>query len=130
MTEQVKNTEQSSENMPESLVEMENIVVRKNGRLILDSIDFKIKKGENIAIIGPNGSGKSSIIKTIIGDYRPIADTKGMTFRIMEKDRWVISDLKKLLGIVSGDLQLDYTRDISVVEVVLSGFFQQHWHLS
>jgi iron complex transport system ATP-binding protein len=27
------------------------------------------------------------------------------------------------MGIVSGDLQLDYTRDISVVEVVLSGFF-------
>ncbi|WP_094226847.1 ABC transporter ATP-binding protein [Methanolobus psychrotolerans] len=105
------------------LVEMENIVVRKNGRLILDSISFNIKKGENIAIIGPNGSGKSSIIKTIIGDYRPIANTEGMVFRIMEKDRWMISDLKKLLGIVSGDLQLEYMRDISVVEVVLSGFF-------
>lgn len=111
------------ENLPETLIEMENIVIRKNGRLILDSMDFKMKRGENIAIIGPNGSGKSSIIKTIIGDYRPIANTEGMVFRIMEKDRWIISDLKKLLGIVSGDLQLDYMRDISVVEVVLSGFF-------
>ncbi|ETA67522.1 ABC-type molybdenum transport system, ATPase component/photorepair protein PhrA [Methanolobus tindarius DSM 2278] len=123
MTEQQKTTEKSSETIPESLVEMKNIVVRKNDRLILDSLCFNIKKGENIALIGPNGSGKSSIIKTIIGDYRPIADTKGMVFRIMEKDRWVISDLKNLMGIVSGDLQLDYTRDISVVEVVLSGFF-------
>ena len=102
---------------------MENIIIRKNGRNILDSINFSMKKGENIAIIGPNGSGKSTIIKTITGDYRPIAGTQGVVFRIMEKDRWMISDLKKLLGIVSGDLQLEYMRDITVIEVVLSGFF-------
>jgi iron complex transport system ATP-binding protein len=114
---------ENEEFTPDSLIEMENIVVRKNGRIILDSIDFNMKNGENIAIIGPNGSGKSSIIKTITGDYRPIADTPGMTFRIMEKNRWYISDLKKLMGIVSGELQLEYMREITVSDVVLSGFF-------
>ncbi len=111
------------ESIPETLIEMESIIVRKGGRTILDSIDFSMKTGENIAIIGPNGSGKSSIIKTITGDYRPIAGTERMVFRIMEKEHWIISDLKKLLGIVSGDLQLEYTRDVTVTDVVLSGFF-------
>ncbi|SFM40969.1 ABC transporter ATP-binding protein [Methanolobus profundi] len=118
-----KNKENTEDGKAGLLVEMENIVVRKNDRTILDSIDFKIRNGENIAIIGPNGSGKSSIIKTITGDYRPIADTPNMVFRLMEKDRWVVSDLKKLMGIVSGELQLEYMRDITVTDVVLSGFF-------
>ena len=115
-----KNTE---ENISAPLIEMKNLIIRKKDKIILDSISFNIKEGENITIIGPNGSGKSSIIKTIIGDYRPIAGTEGMTFRVLGKNRWNLSDLKKLLGIVSGDLQFEYTRDITVSDVVLSGFF-------
>jgi iron complex transport system ATP-binding protein len=41
----------------------------------------------------------------------------------MGKERWDIFDLQDLLGIVSGDLQHEYTRDISGYEAVLSGFF-------
>ncbi|MCQ6963202.1 molybdenum ABC transporter ATP-binding protein [Methanolobus chelungpuianus] len=105
------------------LLEMRNVTVSRNDRKILDSVGMYIRQGENIAIIGPNGSGKSSIIKVITGDYRPRADSSGMVFRIMGKESWNIFDLRGLLGIVSGDLQLDYMRDISGMEVVLSGFF-------
>ncbi len=118
-----KDMTEKTEMFPDSLVEMKNLIVRKNDKIILDSISFNIEKGENIAIIGPNGSGKSSIIKTIIGDYRPIAETEGMVFKVLGKNRWNLCDLKKLLGIVSGDLQLEYMRDITVTDVVLSGFF-------
>jgi ABC-type molybdenum transport system, ATPase component/photorepair protein PhrA len=117
------NDKEQNEIVPNFLIQMEKIIVRKKDKIILDSISFNIRRGENIAIIGPNGSGKSSIIKTIIGDYRPIAGTEGMVFKVLGKDRWNLSDLKKLLGIVSGDLQFEYTRDITVTDVVLSGFF-------
>ncbi|MDW7731149.1 MAG: ABC transporter ATP-binding protein [Methanolobus sp.] len=105
------------------LIEMRNVTVSRNDRKILDSIDLQINKGENIAIIGPNGSGKSSLIKVITGDYRPRADSMDMVLRVMGKDTWNLFNLRSLLGIVSGDLQLDYNRDISGFEVVLSGFF-------
>ncbi|WP_292463318.1 ATP-binding cassette domain-containing protein [Methanolobus sp.] len=105
------------------LIEMRNVTVSRNDRKILDSISLKICKGENIAIIGPNGSGKSSLVKVITGDYRPRADNRNMVFRIRGKETWNLFDLRSLLGIVSGDLQLDYNRDISGFEVVLSGFF-------
>jgi iron complex transport system ATP-binding protein len=105
------------------LIEMRNVTVSRNDRKILDSVSLQICKGENIAIIGPNGSGKSSLIKVITGDYRPRADSKDMFFRIMRKETWNIFDLRNLLGIVSGELQSDYMRDISGFEVVLSGFF-------
>lgn len=35
----------------------------------LNNISFKIKKGENIAIIGENGAGKTTIIKLLCGLY-------------------------------------------------------------
>ncbi|MBN2109730.1 MAG: ATP-binding cassette domain-containing protein [Methanosarcinaceae archaeon] len=105
------------------LIEMRNVTVSRNDRNILDCVDLQVNNGENIAIIGPNGSGKSSLIKVITGDYRPRADSRDMSLRIMGKETWNLFDLRNLLGIVSGDLQLDYNRDISGFDVVLSGFF-------
>ncbi len=105
------------------LIEMRDVTVTRDGRKILDSISLQVNEGENLALIGPNGSGKSSIIKVITGEYRPRADSENLIMRVLGKDSWNIFDLRNLLGIVSGDLQLDYMRDISGFEVVLSGFF-------
>ncbi|MHA8051762.1 ABC transporter ATP-binding protein [Aquirufa sp. ROCK-SH2] len=38
---------------------------------VLKNIDFKIKKGETIAIVGANGSGKSTLVKLLAGLYIP-----------------------------------------------------------
>ena len=39
--------------------------------VILDKLDFEIKKGETVGIIGTNGSGKSTILKIITGVLNP-----------------------------------------------------------
>lgn len=105
------------------LIDFRNITVTRGGKKILDSVSLQIGVGENVAIIGPNGSGKSSLIKTITREYRPLVNSPGVACRIMGKERWDIFDLQDLLGIVSGDLQHEYTRDICGYEAVLSGFF-------
>jgi iron complex transport system ATP-binding protein len=105
------------------LIEMRDVTVTRDGRRILDSISLQVNDGENLALIGPNGSGKSSIIKVITGEYRPRADSENLIMRVLGKDSWNVFDLRDLLGIVSGDLQSDYVRDIKGAEVVLSGFF-------
>jgi len=38
--------------------------------LVLDKINFSIKKGEVIGIIGSNGSGKTTLLRTIAGVYK------------------------------------------------------------
>jgi iron complex transport system ATP-binding protein len=73
--------------------------------------------------MGPNGSGKSSLIKTITKEYYPLAAVDDLVLRIMGKNIWHVSELRKLLGIVSGDLQQTCCRQIKVLDVVLSGFF-------
>ncbi len=98
-------------------------VVRGSQRKILNGISLRIHEGENVAILGPNGAGKSSLIKVITREYYPAAGRKEPSFRIMGQDRWDVSDLRRLLGIVSNDLQTTFDRDITGVDVVLSGFF-------
>ena len=47
----------------------ENVSIKLNDNTILQDLNFKIKKNENIAIIGDNGSGKTIISKTMLGFY-------------------------------------------------------------
>jgi len=40
---------------------------RKNGRLILDGINFSTTEGEIMAILGPNGAGKTTLLRCMMG---------------------------------------------------------------
>ena len=106
-----------------TLLEFKNVTVVRGRKKILDSLSLTIRAGENVAILGPNGAGKSSFIKTITREYYPLPQKKNYSFKIWGKDRWDIFDLRFLLGIVSSDLQNDFAREMSGMEVVLSGFF-------
>jgi iron complex transport system ATP-binding protein len=106
------------------IIEFNNITVLKGeDQKVLDSISLKIYGGENVALLGPNGAGKSSLIKIITREYYPIPQDKGSSFKVWGKDSWDVFDLRSLLGIVSNDLQYACTRDITGMEMVLSGFF-------
>jgi len=106
------------------LLEFKNITVLKdNHNKVLDSISLKIYEGENVAILGPNGAGKSSLIKLITREYYPLSESGECSFRIWGQDRWDVFNLRFLLGIVSNDLQYACARDITGMEMVLSGFF-------
>ena len=41
----------------------------KNGRAILNGLDFKIYEGEFISIIGPNGTGKTTLLNIMLGYF-------------------------------------------------------------
>jgi len=43
------------------------------GRLVLQSIDMEILKGEFVSVIGPSGCGKSTVLKLISGLTPPSA---------------------------------------------------------
>jgi iron complex transport system ATP-binding protein len=105
-----------------SLLEFTNVSVARGLKTVLHNINFKIAPGEHVAILGPNGSGKSTLIKTITRECYPlIAD--GSSLRILGRDRWNVFELRSLLGIVSNDLTVTCSREISVEEAILSGFF-------
>ena len=49
----------------EKIIEARDLSFEINGKLILDSIDMFIKKGEFVSIIGPNGAGKTTLVKCL-----------------------------------------------------------------
>src|SRR5258707_14547815 len=42
-------------------------------RVLLDNTSFDVARGKVLVILGGSGSGKSSLMKNIIGLYRPMA---------------------------------------------------------
>jgi iron complex transport system ATP-binding protein len=104
------------------LLELTNVSVRREQRLVLDRLTLSIEAGEHVAILGPNGCGKSTLIKTITRECYPLLDPAA-SLRILGQDSWNIFDLRTHIGVVSNDLMNSCTRDITGRELVLSGFF-------
>ena len=89
---------------------------------ILDLPALTIPAGEHAAILGPNGSGKSTLVKLVTRQLYPL---HGSDVRIFGQDSWNVFDLRRLLGIISSSMQLDFDAEppLEVLDCVVSGFF-------
>ena len=70
----IKNKKESKEDINiESIqeIEFDNVNFSYSKNYVLKNISFKIKSGENIAIVGTSGSGKSTLISLILKFYEP-----------------------------------------------------------
>ncbi|GLQ49122.1 ABC transporter ATP-binding protein [Dyella flava] len=108
------------------LLEIHEASVMRGERLILDRLSLRLAIGQHTAILGANGSGKSTLIRLISRQLYPLARRDGApVMRVFGRDRWSVSELRGLIGIVSPAVQLDYTSDspLEVFDVVVSGFF-------
>lgn len=48
-----------------NIIEISNLIVKRNGRETLRIDSLHIPKGETLAVVGPNGSGKSTFLLTL-----------------------------------------------------------------
>src|SRR5438270_6621868 len=108
--------------MNPSLIEFTRVSVMRGETLALDDVSLRIALGEHVAILGPNGCGKSTLIKAITRECYPLAREE-TSVTILGQDRWNVFELRSLLGIISSDLMAQATRDVTGMDLVLSGFF-------
>ncbi len=55
----------------ETIIKVENMTARYGDRLVLDSLSFGVNRGEIFVILGGSGCGKSTMLKHMIGLYKP-----------------------------------------------------------
>ena len=53
------------------LVDVHDLTVKRDRRVILQAMDFSISAGEIVTIIGPNGAGKSTFLDCLVGAVKP-----------------------------------------------------------
>ncbi len=105
------------------LVDMHNVTIRKGGATLLKGVDLRICRGERVAILGPNGSGKTSLIRAMVGELRHDTSVEDSYVKIGGEELWNLFDVRRTFGLVSGELQIELRRNITVRDAVLSGFF-------
>jgi phospholipid/cholesterol/gamma-HCH transport system ATP-binding protein len=60
-------------NSSEPVISVRDVVVRYNGRRVLDGVNLDIRRGETMVLLGGSGSGKSTLLRQIIGLEQPHA---------------------------------------------------------
>jgi iron complex transport system ATP-binding protein len=106
----------------DSIVELDHVQVARGDKLVLHDLSLRIERGEHLAILGPNGCGKSTLLKTITCELYPLVRTE-TSVRIMGRDRWDLTELKRRMGVVAAELPGRQTLSITGLDAILTGFF-------
>jgi molybdate transport system ATP-binding protein len=109
--------------LPDVLIEMKDTTVQYHGLAVLNHLNWVMRQGENWAILGPNGSGKSTILKLILGDNLQGYANQVILFGRQKGTGETLWEIKKRIGAVSSELQVQYRKKMSAYDVIASGFY-------
>ncbi len=70
----------------------------------LEGISFAVDRGQTIAFVGPSGAGKTTLVKLLVGLYRP--KTGHIYYNGTPEDEAGIDRLREKIGFVTQDAQL------------------------
>jgi molybdate transport system ATP-binding protein len=107
----------------ETLLEMKDTTVRYGNLVVLDRLSWTMRGGENWAILGPNGAGKSTLAKLILGENLQAYANQIFLFGMRRGSGETIWEIKKRIGVISAELQVQYRKKMSALDVIASGFY-------
>ena len=104
------------------LIEITHATVCRGDNRVFDDFSLTLSQHESVVILGPNGAGKTTLLKLLMREIYPLWRDHPVV-RILGKERNDIWELRRQLGIISADLQENYSPEVLGRQVVLSGFF-------
>ncbi len=107
----------------DTLVELRRGRVRYGEQVVFENLDWTLRTGEHTLIEGPNGSGKSTLLGLVTGDNPQAYSNELWLFGRRRGTGESVWDIKKRIGLVSGQLHRDFRNAGSVEDVLVSGLY-------
>jgi molybdate transport system ATP-binding protein len=104
-------------------VKLVNTTIKYGETIILNKINWEVRKGERWNVSGPNGAGKSTILSLITADNPQAYANEIWLFDRRRGTGETIWEIKRKIGFVSPELHLYFDSGVSCFEVVASGLF-------
>src|SRR5690606_657028 len=95
-------------------VEVKDLTVGYDDRIVLRGINWTVPCGTSAAIIGPNGGGKSTLLRTLVGRLRPAQGTVRIFGRPPQEAR-------PLMAYLPQNEEIDWRFPIRAIDVVMQG---------
>ena len=91
--------------------------------VILESIDWRVERGEHWAILGANGSGKTSLLRALTGYLPPTAGNIHVLGETYGRFDW--RELRTRIGLVSSSVHQMMDDNETALKAVVSGRYAQ-----
>ena len=85
-------------------VESISIVAPGDQKLIVQDVTFALSAGNGLGIIGPSASGKSSLVRALVGVWRPVRGHVRLDGAAL--DQWSSDELGRHIGYLPQDVEL------------------------
>ncbi len=105
----------------DELIRFDNVSVRYDDRIILNTIFWTVNKGEFWQLKGPNGSGKTTILSMINGDNPKAYGQAIYLFGKRKGSGESIWQIKKMIGYFSPSMMDLFKRRNTALQMVVSG---------
>ena len=90
-------------------VQVNGLVVRRGGRVVLEVESLELRRGEILALVGPNGAGKSTLITALALLERPVAGTITLDGTPVDWRRGLLAARRRLSIVFQEALLFDTT---------------------
>ncbi len=106
----------------EILFNLKNVNVQFGDTMVLKNLNWTVRKGEHWAVMGENGAGKSTLLGMLTADHPQIYNNDITLLGERPGHGLNIWDHKAKLGFFSPELALQYREDLSLLDVLCTGF--------
>jgi len=106
----------------EILFDLKHVNVRFGDTDVLKDLNWTVRKGEHWAVMGENGAGKSTLLGMLTADHPQIYNNDITLLGERPGHGLNIWDHKAKLGFFSPEMALQYREDLSLLDVLCTGF--------
>ena len=105
--------------MAKPILSVASLRIERGGTVILNSVNWRVRRGEHWVILGANGSGKTSLLSALTGYLMPTSGEISVLGETYGESDW--RELRKQIGLVSSSVRQMMADDEPALETVASG---------